>query len=433
MREMKDSGVPWIGEIPKEWTVHRIKTLFSERVELSDSGAETLMSVSEYYGVDSRSAHLDTDEYLSRSESLVGYKKCFPGDLVSNIMLAWKGSLGIAAQAGIVSPAYCVYKPSNNIFPMYYHYLFRTGLYTWQFKCYSKGIIDSRLRLYSQFFYDIPAIIPPLAEQRRIADFLDAKCAEIDSVLEKTKASIEEYKKLKQSVITEAVSKGVRGKRPMRDSGVEWIGEIPTEWELNKLKFIVQRITKGNGITKEEVFEDGDMPCVRYGEIYTKYNISFSKCVSATRLDIQTSPQYVQSGDILVVGTGELVEEIGKSIAYMGCDSCLAGGDIIVIKHDLNPLFLSYALNSNYAQTQRSCGKAKLKVVHISASEIGNLLIALPSPVEQQEIATYLDSKCAAIDALISSKEALVAELETYKKSIIYEYVTGKKEAIELT
>ena len=100
MREMKDSGVPWIGEIPKEWTVHRIKTLFSERVELSDSGAETLMSVSEYYGVDSRSAHLDTDEYLSRSESLVGYKKCFPGDLVSNIMLAWKGSLGIAARPG---------------------------------------------------------------------------------------------------------------------------------------------------------------------------------------------------------------------------------------------------------------------------------------------------------------------------------------------
>ena len=135
-------------------------------------------------------------------------------------------------------------------------------------------------------------------------------------------------------------------------------------------------------------------------------------------------------GDILFAGTGELVEEIGKNIVYLGETECLAGGDIVVLRHKQNPVFLNYALYATHSQMQKSCGKAKLKVVHISASEIGNIYVALPPIEEQKQIADYLDKKCADIDSLISIKQQKIEELKEYKKSLIYEYVTGKKEVI---
>lgn len=210
----------------------------------------------------------------------------------------------------------------------------------------------------------------------------------------------------------------------MKDSGIDWIGQIPENWEVKKVKFIVNSISKGNGITKEEVFADGDTPCVRYGEIYSKYNNSFDKCVSKTNISIQKSPHFFVKGDILCAGTGELVEEIGKSIVYMGKEPCLAGGDIIIINHNQNPLFLNYAFNSYYAQAQKSKGKAKLKVVHISPFEIGSILILLPPLQEQQKIAEFLDRKCGEVDEMVALQEKMVEELKAYKQSIISEAVT---------
>lgn len=177
------------------------------------------------------------------------------------------------------------------------------------------------------------------------------------------------------------------------------------------------------------MISDGDIQCVRYGEIYTKYNQGFTDCVSRTNLEIIQPHQFFEHGDILFAGTGELVEEIGKNVVYLGNEKCLAGGDIIVMKHHQDPAFLNYALNSIYSQKQKSYGKAKLKVVHISADNIGNVKIALPPLNEQQRIATYLDNKCAKIDRLIAIKQEKINKLNDYIKSLIYEYVTGKKEA----
>ena len=175
---------------------------------------------------------------------------------------------------------------------------------------------------------------------------------------------------------------------------------------------------------------DGYTLFLRYGEIYSKYNISFRLCQTRTNKSNVPLLQYFNYGDILFAGTGELVEEIGKNIVYLGKQECLAGGDIIVLRHQQNPAFLNYALYATYSQMQKSYGKAKLKVVHISASEIGNIFIALPSIIEQQQIADYLDKKCADIDSLISIKQQKVEKLQEYKKSLIYEYVTGKKEVV---
>ena len=208
-----------------------------------------------------------------------------------------------------------------------------------------------------------------------------------------------------------------------KETIIPWLKEIPSHWEEIKVKFIAN-ISKGNGITKLDVFEDGDTPCVRYGEIYTKYNNSFRSCYSSTFKDLIKSPRYFEYGDILVSGTGELVEEIGKSVVYMGKDICLAGGDIIILKHCQNPIFLNYALNTKYTQEQKSFGKAKLKVVHVSSSEIGGLFITLPPLDEQEKIVSYLESKTSKIDEYIAEKEKEVQLLNELKEAEIAKVVT---------
>lgn len=203
---MKDSGIPWIGVIPAHWEIKRMKDLFVESKSLSSTGQEDLLSVSEYYGVARRVDKMTEDEeYESRAESLIGYKLCRKNDLVINIMLAWKKGLGISDYEGIVSPAYAVYR-SKHIVPHFYHYLLRSDAYIAEFKRNSKGIIDSRLRLYTERFYNISAVYPPIEEQQLIADYLDEKCQKIDEISENINRQIEKLKLLKKALINEIIS-----------------------------------------------------------------------------------------------------------------------------------------------------------------------------------------------------------------------------------
>lgn len=202
---LKPSGIPFLGSVPEHWDIRRIKSLFEERVELSESGQEDLLSVSEYYGVAKRADKVD-GENISRSDSLDGYKICHVNDIVSNIMLAWKGSLGMTSYDGIVSPAYGVYKPIEALDSKFYHYLFRTEIYKGIFRTNSRGIIESRLRLYTPNFLAIHTVYPPIQEQEQIAAYLDEKCAKIDAIIEKIGTKIERLKELKRSLINETVT-----------------------------------------------------------------------------------------------------------------------------------------------------------------------------------------------------------------------------------
>jgi type I restriction enzyme S subunit len=202
---LKPSPIAFVTEIPSHWEIRRIKSLFEERIEYSYTGNEDLLSVSEYYGIAKRADIID-NENISRSDSLEGYKRCYIGDIVSNIMLAWKGSLGMTNYNGIVSPAYGVYKPICKLNSRYYHYLFRTELYKAIFKNHSRGIIDSRLRLYTPNFLALKTFYPPLSEQNEIAAYLDERCAKIDAILEKINTEVERLKELKRSLINEVVT-----------------------------------------------------------------------------------------------------------------------------------------------------------------------------------------------------------------------------------
>ena len=422
-RRMFDSGVEWIGEIPDDWSLGYIGQIYSERKEKVSDRDYAPLSVTMKGIVPQLSTAAKTDAHDER-------KLVKKGDFAINSRSDRRGSCGISPMNGSVSLINTVLKPKGEMNPNYYNWLFHTSMFADEFYKWGHGIVDD---LWTTNWGDMKKIvipIPPLKTQENIADLLKEKCSNIDSIITKTQASIEEYKNLYRAIIMQAVTKGIRGDRPMKDSGVAWIGEIPEEWDVKRNRFIATSMSKGNGITKEDVKSDGDIQCVRYGEIYSKYDRDFCYTESRTNVDSISFPKYISKGNILFTCTGELIEEIGKNVVYMGDLPCLAGGDIIVMEHEQNPKFLNYALNSSYSQSQKSSGKIKLKVVHISAREIGNVFVALPPMEEQIEIADYLDQKCTEIDSLISKKEQFLTEIDSYKKSMIYEYVTGKKEVM---
>lgn len=440
MREMKESGIDWIGKIPQKWDTKRLKKVLAERNEKNDPiKSENLLSLSIERGVFPYSEK--TGGGNKAKDNFKDYKLAYQNDIVLNSMNVVVGAVGLSKYFGCVSPVYYTLYSRNKEYNInYYSYLFQSTTFQKSLWGLGNGIVVKesdngklntiRMRIPMEKLNNVILPVPPKEEQEEIEKFLNYRIDEIDNVIEKTKKTIEDYKKYKQSITTEAVTKGLNKNVKMKESGIECVGKIPEHWRILRTKFVAKTFLKGSGITKEDVFNDGNIQCVRYGEIYSKYDNYFNKCFSLTNIEKVGKPVYISLGDILFAGTGELVEEIGKNILYEGSKQCLAGGDIIIMKHEQNARFLNYALNSISSQEQKSKGKAKLKVVHISASDIGNILIAIPPKEEQREIANYLDKVYIQINKIIENKQKIVKELEQYKKSLIHEYATGKKEVI---
>lgn len=429
MNSMKNSGIEWIGMIPNNWNLKRIQFCLDEITEKNlPIKTKQVLSLVKDRGV---MLYEDKGEQGNKAkEDVSQYKIAYPNTLIVNSMNILIGSVGISNYMGCVSPVYYVFKETEESDLRYINYIFNTREFQKELRKYANGILEIRLRVSSSDIFKRKIPLPNKTIQKKISDFLDTKCSEIDSLYYNIEEQIKILKEYKKSIIAEIVTKGLNCDVNMKDSGINYIGKIPEHWEIKKAKYACNSLSKGNGITKEDVKEDGNIKCVRYGEIYSKYDDAFFKCLSSTNIELISSPKYITKGDILFAGTGELIEEIGKNVVYMGNELCIAGGDIIVMKHSQHPIFFNYALNSIHSQIQKSKGKAKLKVVHISATDIGNILIAIPPLKEQEEIATFLDKKCLEINNIIANKLKQLEILKEYKKSIIYEYVTGKKEVL---
>jgi len=420
---LKNSHQEWLGEIPSEWKLSKIGSLYTLRnTKVSDKDYQPL-SVTMKGIVPQLQTAAKTDDGDNR-------KLVKKGDFAINSRSDRRGSCGISPLDGSVSLINTVLTPKNKMHPGYYNWLFHTVAFADEFYKWGHGIVNDLWTTRWQEMKHIVVPVPSLETQAAISDYLDEQVSNIDSLIEEIRNSVEEYKQWKATIINEAVTHGINKEIPMQRTEVPGAVNIPVHWKLIRFKNIATELYKGSGITKEDVVEEGNISCVRYGEIYSKYDVLFDNCLTNTDLDNISSKRYFTTGDILFAGTGELVEEIGKNIAYLGDERCLAGGDIIVAKHHENPTFLSYALNSVYVQEQKSKGKAKLKVVHISAAEIGNLTVALPPIDEQAAIADFLTDRCSKIDAIIYEKEELLSDLEVYKRSMIYETVTGKRKVV---
>ncbi len=410
--KMKESGIPWIGMIPDNWEVKRLKEVFVECKEKSLDGAGELLSLSQYTGVQQKK---DTDKAgTHESETYEGYNVVHKGQLVMNIMLAWNGSYAISDYDGIISPAYCVFDFRIDCAKQYFHFLLRTNGYPSAFKTLSRGIIDSRLRLYPEQFYTFPTIFPPLPTQQRIADYLDRKCAEIDELAALQETMIAELKRYKQSVITEAVTgklkiesgnlKVENGK--MKDSGVEWIGEIPSTWRTIRLKFLCT-IQTGNQDTQDAI-ADGEYP------FYVRSPL------------VEHSNKFSFEGEgILMAGDGAGAGRVFHHVfgKYAVHQRVYRLANFTSIHSD----YLFYFLSSLFCK-EMDRGSAQSTVPSVRLPMLQNFCICIPTTAEQRAIADYLDRKCAEIDELITIKQQKIEALKEYKKSVIFEYVTGKRE-----
>lgn len=427
MREMKDSGIEWIGEIPEGWKISRIKQLFSEVNDRCENGENyTLLSVSEYYGVAPKSERISDDDMLTHAETLDGYKICKENDLVMNIMLAWKRALGVSKYTGIVSPAYCIYRAKQNMCAKYFHYLFRTDMYANLFKQYSTGIINSRLRLYSDKFLALKCQVPPIDTQRRIADYLDRKCRQIDAIIAWQQEVIEKLKAYKLSVITEEVTKGLNPDVPMKDSGVEWIGEIPEHWVLNKLKYLSLDI--GDGIHATPTYdEDGNVYFVNGNNIGEEYLVFKEDTNTISDTEYASYKLPLLTGNTVFVTLNGAT--YGKISFYHG-EKILLGksAGFITLKSTESREFIRYYLQSYTAKLIMDLSLLGSTIANLSLRTLRDFVIPYPPIEEQIQIVNHLNNRTSSIDAAVSKKEKIVDELIDYKKSLIYEVVTGKKE-----
>ena len=419
MREMKDSGIEWIGQIPKGWELRRAKTLFTQRNSKGNE-IEVLLSPTQKYGVVPQS-QLEGVVQVKEDTDLQMFKTVHKGDFVISLR-SFQGGFEYSLYEGVCSPAYQVFYPTSPICDTYYRYLFKSQSFISKMNNLTVGIREGKNIQYVDFANSqIP--VPPLAEQERIAAFLDAECAEIDAVLEKTRASIEEYKKLKQAVITQAVTKGIRGDRPMKDSGIEWIGDIPAEWNKDKVIRVFSVI--GSGTTpksSDENLFDGNTPWIQSGDINGENLFVTKNCVSNSAIESYSALRVYQAPYLVVAMYGASVGNLSLSMI----DACVNQACCVLKKPTINLKFSFYifkAVKDYLARKAVGGGQP-----NISQETIKQLWLPIPSADEQIEISNYLDEKCRSVDALIAKKQQYLTEIENYKKSLIYEYVTGKKE-----
>lgn len=423
---MKQSGIDWIGEIPDDWKTRQIRYLFSLRDERNYKPLSEVNLISIYTdkGV---LQHSDIEQTTgNKAQNADGYKHVYKNDLVVNIILCWMGALGISDFDGVTSPAYDVYAPKdlNTILPKYYHYLFRTPQFNG--KCYTegRGIMQMRWRTYSSEFKSIKVPLPPKATQQRIAEYLDSKCAQIDSIIEESKKSIEEYKTWKQSVIFEAVTgKNINCKK--KDSGIEWIGEIPAEWEVRKIRTIANIIRGGSPRPIDEFMTNSEsgFNWIKIGD-----TVKGSKYITSTKTKIikegLSKTRIVNPGDLILTNSMSFGEPYILKINGCIHDGWVAFSQII---KSVNKEFLYYFLRSSFCNTQFQLQVDGGVVQNLNIDKIKSTTLFLPPLPEQESIAKMLDSKCAQIDSLIAEKESLIADLTEYKKSLIFEVVTGKR------
>lgn len=421
MREMKDSGIEWIGQIPTGWKLRRAKTLFTQR-NSKGNGIEVLLSPTQKYGVVPQS-QLEGVVQVKEDTDLQMFKTLHKGDFVISLR-SFQGGFEYSLYEGVCSPAYQVFYPTSPICDTYYRYLFKSQSFISKMNNLTVGIREGKNIQYVDFANSqIP--VPPLAEQERITVFLNAECAEIDAVLEKTRASIEEYKKLKQAIITQAVTKGIRGDRPMKDSGIEWIGDIPAEWNKDKVIRVFSVI--GSGTTpksSDENLFDGNTPWIQSGDINGENLFVTKNCVSNSAIESYSALRVYQAPYLVVAMYGASVGNLSLSMI----DACVNQACCVLKKPTINLKFAFYifkAVKDYLARKAVGGGQP-----NISQETIKQLWLTIPSADEQIEISNYLDEKCRSVDALIAKKQQYLTEIENYKKSLIYEYVTGKKEVV---
>ena len=419
-REMKNSGVPWLKDIPSEWKVERGKNVLvlQKRPVRDDDEVVTCFRDGE---VILRS--LRRTEGFTMSDKEIGYQGINEGDIVIHGMDGFAGAMGVSKSTGKGSPVLVVCSPKYDAIPQYIIYYLRALAMTDVFIALATGIRERSCDLRWNKISELEFILPSAKEQQKIASFLDRKCSEIDEIIALQEKIVEELKAYKQSVITEVVTKGLDPNVPMKDSGIEWIGDIPEHWETTKFKALFQikkSIAGALGYDVLSVTQQGlrvkDLS-KNEGQVaqdYSKYQLVDIDDFVMNHMDLLTG--YIDCAKVSGVTSPDYRTFVNRndSIAY-------------------NPYYLRVFQKCYKDKTFYHLGQGVsfLGRWRLPKEQLNAFVLPLPSLNEQKVIAAYLDTKCTEIDNLISIKLSKIDSLKEYKKSIIYEYVTGKKEVTE--
>lgn len=418
---MKDSGVEWIGEIPEDWDILPLGNCFNERNEkVSDYDWEPLSVTKQ--GI------VKQLETAAKSDAHDARKKVCERDFVINSRSDRKQSCGVSPYDGSVSLINIVLS-SRFLNTEYVKYLLKNYGFAEEFYRWGTGIVADLWSTKYERMKKIMLPIPDETEQQKIADFLDEKVGEIDSVIVKTKETIEDYKKYKQAIITDAVTKGLNPNVEMKESKNSYLGTIPAHWVEKRLRFLG---LCQNGISKSSEYFGEGYPFVSYGDVYKNYALLESGSGLIKSSEDDRKIYSVQYGDIFFTRTSETIEEVGfASTCLKTIEDAAFAGFVIRFRpnnqEELLPEFSKYYFRS---EAHRKFFVKEMNLVtraSLSQELLKKLPVLLPPLEEQRKIAEYLDEKCSEIDKLIAKKEELLADLESYKKSLIYEYVTGKK------
>lgn len=421
MREMKDSGVEWIGEIPVNWELSKIGSVYDERNEKVSDKDFAPLSVTKQGIVPQLETAAKTDNGDNR-------KLIRKNDFVINSRSDRRGSCGISEYEGSCSLINTVLKPQTNMCNRYYGFVFKSDSFADEYYRWGHGIVDD---LWSTKWIDMKSIYipaPDIVEQERIADYLDAKCSKIEEIIEKQHAIIEKLKEYKLSIITEIVTKGLKHNVKMKDSGVRFVDTIPYDWENRKMITILSTRVVDGPHESPELYDRGipyisataivngkiDFSLMR-GYISKEYCEICDKRYSPQRGDLLVVKLGASTGQVAIVDTDERFN-IWVPLAAVRCND------------EALPKFVYYAFQSDYFVRQMELSWTFGTQQTLGVQTIEKLRILLPPIAEQRKIVKYLDTIYDYIGSKIEKVEKMIEKLEEYKKSLIYEVVTGKKE-----
>ena len=428
MRATKDSGISWLGEYPSDWELKKIKYCLQERVEKNNPVRTTeILSLTAKQGV----IPYDQKEGGGNKpkEDVSAYRLAYPGDIVMNSMNILSGSVGLSQYFGCVSPVYYMLRPWKATEDVrYYNYIFQTTMFQRSLFGLGNGILIKesgngklntiRMRIPMDKFGGLFIPVAPIDEQKRIADFLDAKCAEIDALTADIQTQIDTLEQYKRSVITETVTKGLNPDAEMKDSGIQWIGNMPSHWEVIRGKYILRYMQKP---VRED---DGVITCFRDGEVTLRSN---RREDGFTMSDKEIGYQGIDVGDLVVHGMDGFAGSIGIS------DSRGKASPVLnVLDTDQCKRYIMYYLRSMaYSDVFLALATGiRVRSCDLRWNKLAELSYPVPPLDEQNAIVKHIDSVLSKADAVIADKKAQRVTLDEYKKSLIFEYVTGKKEVI---
>lgn len=417
----KDSGIKWIGEIPKSWRIVRAKSIFTQRKSKGNTDL-TQLSATQDKGMVPQSL-LASVVQVSEEADLSQFKTVHKGDFVISLR-SFQGGFELSQYEGVCSPAYQVFFGDQLVSTSYFKYLFKCDGFISKMNSLTVGIREGKNIQYQDFANSL-IVLPSKLEQKNIADYLDRQTLIIDSLVQKTKKSIELLQEQRKSVISEAVTKGLDLNVPMKDSGIEWIGEIPEGWSISSLKYLAS-IKGGSTPSKSNpAFWGGEIPWVSSQEVKLYRLTDTSQHITQEALDYCSNVVYPAETVVMVVRSGILKHTLPVSILDKPMTINQDIKAVQFFRDSQSAFFYYFVKGLNNALLHELC-KDGSTVDNLDIDLLSRCPIIQPPIDEQTAIVDYLDQKTSEIDSLIEKKKQLVEKLQEYRKSLISECVTGK-------